>query len=72
MSLAVTVELLKKGKGKSIKECLEMEYKLSQMIDTLSNSETSTKSIDRKLDRGYSSNLDNAIRDMYTKLDNMM
>ena len=32
MSLAVTVELLKKGKSKSIKECLEMEYKLSQMM----------------------------------------
>ncbi len=30
MSLAVTLELLKKGKSKNLKECLEMEYKLSQ------------------------------------------
>ena len=30
MSLAVTIELIKKGKNKTLKECLEMEYALSQ------------------------------------------
>ena len=30
MSLAVTLELIKKAKKLSLKECLEMEYQLSQ------------------------------------------
>ena len=30
MSLAVTTELIKKGMNKNLKECLEMEYDLSQ------------------------------------------
>ena len=30
MSLTVTAELLERGKNKSLKECLEMEYQLSQ------------------------------------------
>ena len=32
MSLAITVELLNKAKKLSLKECLEMEYQLSQHI----------------------------------------
>ena len=32
MSLIVTNELIKKGRNKSLKECLEMEFKLSQKM----------------------------------------
>ena len=32
MSLAITVELLNRAKKLSLKECLEMEYQLSQHI----------------------------------------
>ena len=32
MSLVVTNELIKKGRSKSLKECLEMEFNLSQIM----------------------------------------
>ena len=32
MSLAITTELIRKGRNKSLKECLEMEFNLSQKM----------------------------------------